>query len=81
MHASNADIFGTSVRRSSWYTVYPMYGHGRDIFLVVWKSFLYILSHPYENPSFKRIPDYIQLYYEPILGILEAEKLQKAKCT
>ena len=35
----------------------PKYGNGRDIFPVVWKGFLYILSHPYGDPSFKGVPD------------------------
>ena len=42
------------------------YGDGRDLFPMVWKGFLYILSHPWGNPSFKGVPDNIQLEYQPI---------------
>ena len=33
------------------------YGHGKDIFLLIWTGFLLILSNPYENPSFKGISE------------------------
>ena len=33
----------------------PKYGDGRDLFLVVWQGFLFILSHSSENPSFKGV--------------------------
>ena len=39
------------------------YGDGRDLFPMVWKGFLYILSHPYGIPSFKGVPDNIQQCY------------------
>ena len=34
--------------------------------LIVWKKVLYILSHPYGNPSFKGVPDNIQLDFQPL---------------
>ena len=33
------------------------YGDGRDLFPMVWKGFLYNLSHPLGDPSFKGVPD------------------------
>jgi len=33
------------------------YGDGRDLFPLGWKRFLYILSHPLGDPSFKGVPD------------------------
>ena len=38
-------------------------GDGRNLFLVVWKEFFYILSHPYENSLFNLVPDDILLDY------------------
>ena len=37
------------------------YGDGRDLFPIVWKGILYILSPPYGDPSFNGVPDNIQL--------------------
>ena len=37
------------------------YGHARDLFPLVWKGFLYNISHPNRNPSFQGVPGNIQL--------------------
>ena len=34
--------------------------------MMVWKGFLYTLGRPHGIPSFKGIPDNIQLDYQPI---------------
>ena len=34
--------------------------------VMVWKGFLHVLSCPYLIPSFKGVPDNIQLDYQPI---------------
>ena len=45
--------------------------------VIVWKGFLYILSPPYEDPSFNGVPDNIQLDYQPIEGANFAFKMSK----
>ena len=34
--------------------------------VIAWKGLLYILSYPFGNPSFKGVPDNIQLNHYPI---------------
>ena len=35
--------------------------------MIVWKGFIYISINPYENHSFKGVPDNIQIDYQPIV--------------
>ena len=44
--------------------------------VIVRNGFLFILSYPYGNPSFKGVPDNIQPDYQPIESLQNRENIR-----